>query len=147
MNGVFSSCIHCKAPGWAPEGLLRLFYNLTYVVEVGRGEKWCISLSFPFPLSRSLFNTVLKLPVLERAGPRELNYLLAVVVAVAVEPSSCFFVSHLYTHAHEFQCDDLARRWCLLLLFESGVGAGNGFRRYLSSSPFATWFRKKRAGR
>lgn len=64
---VWILSVHCKAPGWAPEARgLRLFYNLTYVVEVGRGDKWCISL-FP-SLSRSLFNTVLKLPILERAG-------------------------------------------------------------------------------
>lgn len=52
-----------------------------------------------FPsLSRSLLNTVLKLPILERAGHASLNYLLAVVV-VAVEPSSCFLCL-IFTHAH-----------------------------------------------
>lgn len=61
-----------------------------------------VHLSLPFPLSRSLFNTVLKLPILERAGHASLNYLLvvAVVVAVvAVEPSSCFLCL-IFTHAH-----------------------------------------------
>lgn len=126
--------VYCKAPGWTPEaeGLLRLFYNLTYVVEVGRGEKWLhiiTSLSLSLSLSFSLQHVFLKLPILERAGHASLNYLLTTTSSSSSGAFVVFFVSHLYTRAHEFQCDDLARRWCLLLLFESGVGAGNGFRR------------------
>lgn len=63
--------------------------------EVDRGEKWCISLSFPLSLSFSLQHCF-KTTDFRASRPRELNYYL---LLVAVEPSSCFLCL-IFTHAH-----------------------------------------------
>lgn len=129
-----------KHPAGRPRACLDCF-TTSRRSEVDRGEKWCISL-FP-SLSFSLQHVFLKLPILERAGPRELNYLLVVVV-VAVEPSSCFLCL-IFTHAHTSFNAMISREDGAYLLFESGVGAGNGFRRWvLVHLPHG--FEKKRAG-
>lgn len=124
MDGVFSSCLYClytvKHPAGRPrpEGLD--CFTTSRRSEVDRGEKWCISHSLFPSLSRSLFNTVLKLPILERAGPREFELPTSSSSSSSSGAFVVFFVSHLYTRAHEFQCDDLARRWCLFYYLKVG---------------------------